>query len=768
MKLAFHMGYASLSDKNYGSEIALLSLAKQFQIYYDVTIYSSNCMTEQFIEGVRYTRPGAVITDDILIISRYMCVFVDHTIKSQKVYIWVHDTTFQPFYSGQVMKDNGAHLFSNMENKIDGVIVLTEFHKQLMRRNYSIPENKIHVIGNAIMTHKFLDQNITKDRYKFIYTSCPKRGLDVLLKLFPVIHGEFPEAQLYIYRGDESFTEGQREEMKKYPYIHYMGAKSNDVVIQEFLSAGVWLYPTNFVETYCISALEAQMAGCMCITSQLGSLPEIIGNRGVVVMSEYNSTQYIEDVLRSVRVFLKTDLYDNKVASGRKWAIEQNWENACRKWLTVMKEEPMPYAHVINLARQPEKWKECETRLNAVGLKYERFEAVDGCELEWGEELQKYFILKEDSYNYIPYQGNVGIFGCAMSHIRLWEKLSQLPDNTTWMIAEDDVYFGDNFNMEWNAVYGSIRNDDRWDICYLGYTFTAETLLDTDVKINDRVYELVKLDKRKDGGGTFCYVMRAKCAKKLLEIIKTSRVCRAIDWFMIDSYDKIKAYICNPLIVTHRTPFTAVQGSQKTLKGLPPPFESVDKIVYINLEKRVDRNTQIMRELKNVSQNKILRFNAIESDPGYIGCSKSHIEVLKMAIKNNWKSYLVVEDDMIWVDFENGYKRFLSLPETRDVVMLGCHNFKTHGLRVTKGQGGHAYIVYNHYYLVLLANMEEAFDKLLKDPTNYQSFALDIYFNKLQERDNWLVVNPPMCLQRPGYSDIEKRLVDYRSMSNYD
>jgi GR25 family glycosyltransferase involved in LPS biosynthesis/glycosyltransferase involved in cell wall biosynthesis len=578
MKLAFHMGYASLSDKNYGSEIALLNLAKQFQIYYDVTIYSSNCMTEQFIEGVRYTRPGAVITDDILIISRYMCVFVDHTIKSQKVYIWVHDTTFQPFYSGQVMRDNGAHLFANMENRIDGVIVLTEFHKQLTRRNYSIPENKIHVIGNAILTDKFLAQNITKDRYKFIYTSCPKRGLDILLKLFPVIHGEFPDAQLYIYRGDESFTEGQREEMKKYPYIHYMGAKSNDVVIQEFLSAGVWLYPTNFVETYCISALEAQMAGCMCITSQIGSLPEIIGNRGVVVMSEYNSTQYIEDVLRSVRIFLKTDLYDNKVASGRKWAIEQSWENAGRKWLTAMKENPLPCsAYIINLARQSEKWKECTKHLDKFVVKYERFDATDGCELEWGEELQKYFILHEDSGRYIPHRGNAGIFGCAMSHIRLWEKISEKPLEQISLVMEDDILLNEDFSEKWKDIYNYVKDDKSWDILYLGFIFFGESILDTDIKVRDGLYKLVKSDKRQRCGGTHCYAIRSSGAKKILEVIKNSKIHRAIDWFLIDNYDKINAYLAYPLICEQNRNMTStVQGNQKTLRNLKAEYCTVE------------------------------------------------------------------------------------------------------------------------------------------------------------------------------------------------
>lgn len=765
MKIAFHMGYASLGSNNYGSEIALLNLAKQFQKYFHVTIYSTNCVEDAIIEGLVYKRPDAIIKDDILIISRYLNVFIDHTILARKTYIWVHDITFQPYYNGQQMRDNGAHLFRNIEHKIDGIIVLTEFHKQIVKQIYDIEDSKIHVIGNAISTEKF-NKEVKKNRNKFIYTSCPKRGLDLLLKLFPDIHSEFPETELYIYRGGESFSKQQLDTIAQYPYIHYLGAKPNEFIAEEFLSSGIWLYPTDFIETYCISALEAQMAGCMCITGQIGSLPEIVGNRGVVIGDHYGSPQYNEAIMKSVRVFLKTDLYDNKIKKGKEWARQQRWENICDKWMKILNLEIDIPVYVINLKDQTEKWEECCKRLNGVGLQYERFNAINGCDLEWGNELQKYFILREDSYRYIPFNNNTGIFGCAMSHVRLWEKLADMPDNTVWMVAEDDVYFEENFKSEWDGIYKSIKNDQDWDMIYLGYTFLGDKILETDKKITERVYELVKSEKRQNCGGTFCYVMRAKCAKKLLNEIKERKIDRAIDWFMIDSYDKIKAYICYPLMVSHRTTCSAVQGNQKTLRGLPPPFDFVDKIVYINLDMRQDRNEEIMRELCNVNQSKIIRFQAIKEDQGFIGCTKSHIEVLKMAIQNNWNSYLVLEDDMIWNNFKEGYERFMTLPKKYDVIMLGSYSATIgENSRLLKGQGTQAYIVSKNYYPILLANMEEGLENLIKT-LDYPSYAIDIGFNKLQARDEWFVVTPPLCVQRAGYSDIEKRNVDYRGLIN--
>ena len=78
-------------------------------------------------------------------------------------------------------------------------------------------------------------------------------------------------------------------------------------------------------------------------------------------------------------------------------------------------------------------------------------------------------------------------------------------------------------------------------------------------------------------------------------------------------------------------------------------FEFIEHVVYINLEHRKDRRENIEKELSIFSSEKVQRFDAIhEPKRGHLGCSKSHIEVLKLAIKFGWKNYLVVEDDAVF------------------------------------------------------------------------------------------------------------------------
>jgi glycosyl transferase family 25 len=63
---------------------------------------------------------------------------------------------------------------------------------------------------------------------------------------------------------------------------------------------------------------------------------------------------------------------------------------------------------------------------------------------------------------------------------------------------------------------------------------------------------------------------------------------------------------------------------------------TIDKIVYINLDKRPDRKEEIENEL-NSFDLKYIRYKAIEHDMGIVGCGYSHLNVLKMAKALNLK-----------------------------------------------------------------------------------------------------------------------------------
>ena len=69
---------------------------------------------------------------------------------------------------------------------------------------------------------------------------------------------------------------------------------------------------------------------------------------------------------------------------------------------------------------------------------------------------------------------------------------------------------------------------------------------------------------------------------------------------------------------------------------------NIDKIYYINLNKRTDRREQIEKELNEFGLN-YERFEAIETHGfGIHGCGLSHLAVLKLAKENIYENVLIL------------------------------------------------------------------------------------------------------------------------------
>jgi glycosyl transferase family 25 len=193
-------------------------------------------------------------------------------------------------------------------------------------------------------------------------------------------------------------------------------------------------------------------------------------------------------------------------------------------------------------------------------------------------------------------------------------------------------------------------------------------------------------------------------------------------------------------------------------------FEQIEKVVYINLEERTDRRAEVEKQLSVFPPEKVLRFNAIKHRNGLIGCGMSHIAVVELAIQNNWKNVLIVEDDMIWHKFDTGYPIYEKLvSDSFDVLCLGsaCVQYNHETYKAKYVSTATAYLVNNHYYQILLETLKEGLEKLTKDESNHSLYANDRIWMKLIERDNWFVVQPTMCIQKPGYSNIENKFVNY-------
>ena len=58
------------------------------------------------------------------------------------------------------------------------------------------------------------------------------------------------------------------------PNVNYIGYKPNEFIKENITNYDLFVYPSIFEETFCVSALEALAAGIHVITTNFGALPE--------------------------------------------------------------------------------------------------------------------------------------------------------------------------------------------------------------------------------------------------------------------------------------------------------------------------------------------------------------------------------------------------------------------------------------------------------------------------------------------------------------
>ena len=70
-------------------------------------------------------------------------------------------------------------------------------------------------------------------------------------------------------------------------------------------------------------------------------------------------------------------------------------------------------------------------------------------------------------------------------------------------------------------------------------------------------------------------------------------------------------------------------------------------------------------------------------------------------------------------------------------------------------------MVRNTYFDTLIQNFQEGINKLTYEPHKHALYAIDQYWSKLQQKDNWILITPLTVTQKEGHSDIEKTHTNY-------
>lgn len=197
-------------------------------------------------------------------------------------------------------------------------------------------------------------------------------------------------------------------------------------------------------------------------------------------------------------------------------------------------------------------------------------------------------------------------------------------------------------------------------------------------------------------------------------------------------------------------------------------MDKIKHIVYINLDRRTDRRSEMEEQLSTMGLSGE-RFSAIQTDPGVIGCAQSHLAVLELARERGWDHVLILEDDFMFLLDREGVDQqlnaFFDLNIPYDVLMFGFaivksepyNNVVCRGIDVQSATG---YLVHSRFYDVLIDTFRKAIPLLISTGKHWL-YTNDQSWKCLQPTSQWFCMNVKLGRNRPGYSDLGGCFIDY-------
>lgn len=322
------------------AELHLIDLARQLALRgHSVTVYNS-CPASGIYDNVTYCDADEFIPQEphgVFILHRNPSQLLPYV--NAKVRIFESDDQ-------QTSGD-----YRDIYPHVDAITAISPYHKNYLVERYGFDPNKIYSFDIGVRINEYL-QPVEKIPYRCIYTSTPSRGLKHLAKIFPAIRFIFPQAELYItapswgfgletqYHPDTKLFEGMEG-------VYFLGKLPREQLVELQLSADLHLYPNDddgtFLELFCLSVAESQVAGTPVVTTQQGGLATTVMPPSRFVKGTPKDDTYanlfVEQVVELLADRRKLEQQQKELSVKARQRF--NWERIGRQWIRLI-ESLMP------------------------------------------------------------------------------------------------------------------------------------------------------------------------------------------------------------------------------------------------------------------------------------------------------------------------------------------------------------------------------------------------------------------------------------------
>jgi len=222
------------------------------------------------------------------------------------------------------------------------IVTVSEASKRDILEYFSVPEEKIDVIYNGI-DERFGEEPPEDDvmrvreRYQLddrfvLYAGNikPHKNIERLIEAFYILRrGEFEHVKLIIIGDEVSKYAALRHAVhrhKLHKHVRFFGFVPHRTLAILYRLAAVFVFPSLY-EGFGLPPLEAMASGTPVITSNVSSLPEVVGDAAVLI--DPLRPEEIADAIE--RVLTDAELRDDLRRRGLERARHFSWERSVRR-----------------------------------------------------------------------------------------------------------------------------------------------------------------------------------------------------------------------------------------------------------------------------------------------------------------------------------------------------------------------------------------------------------------------------------------------------
>ena len=230
----------------------------------------------------------------------------------------------------------------------DKIIAISQNTKDDLIKHFNIPEEKIRVIYLAAnKSYKLLpNEEINKIKIKYnlnysfilyVGTLEPRKNIVRLIEAFYKARNENSINHKLVFTGRKGWKYenifNKIKELNLEKDIIFTGYVSDEDLPALYNTADLFVYPSIY-EGFGLPPLEAMACGTPVITSNVSSLPEVVGNAGIMV-NPYNVNELADKI---TEVLTNEELKKELSQKGLERAKLFSWEKCAKETMEVFEE----------------------------------------------------------------------------------------------------------------------------------------------------------------------------------------------------------------------------------------------------------------------------------------------------------------------------------------------------------------------------------------------------------------------------------------------